>query len=205
MARRPRHLSKEDRRLWDSVASTIRPRSARDELAGVLNSSTSLPPEPSAEPDASEALPPSTRPPRFRIGERSAAPPPGHDLAASLTERFAAEPLDRRTGRRLRKGGTKPQGRIDLHGMTQARAHPALVGFLLDAYRRDLRLVLVITGKGKERDEGGPLPVPVGVLRHQVPHWLGQPPLRDIVLRIAPAQRQHGGEGAYYVFLRRAR
>ena len=89
--------------------------------------------------------------------------------------------------------------------MTQAQAHPVLLRFITRAHADDLRMVLVITGKGKDRDEGGPLPVPVGVLRHQVPHWLSLAPLRQMVLRIAPAQRQHGGEGAYYVFLRRRR
>jgi DNA-nicking Smr family endonuclease len=66
-----------------------------------------------------------------------------------------------------------------------------------------LRLVLVITGKGKAKSQPGPIPARVGVLRHQVPQWLRLAPLRPLVLHVEPAHRRHGGEGAYYVKLRR--
>lgn len=203
MARRQRPLSREDRKLWDSVAGSVSPiNSDLAEPRAQLKGSASVPElaaPPVAETPAAPALP------RFRLGERSQTAMPRHDLMAPLADRLNSEPMDRRTSRRIRKGGQRPDARIDLHGMTQAQAHPVLVRFLTQAYARDHRMVLVITGKGKDRDEGGPLPVPVGVLRHQVPHWLTLEPLRQIVLRLAPAQRQHGGEGAYYVFMRRRR
>jgi len=103
------------------------------------------------------------------------------------------------------RGKLKPEGRLDLHGMTLAQAHPALTRFILDAYDRDKRLVLVITGKGKDRDEGGPIPIRRGVLRHQVPGWLHAPPLGAVVLDIREAHLRHGGQGAYYVYLKRKR
>jgi DNA-nicking Smr family endonuclease len=89
--------------------------------------------------------------------------------------------------------------------MTQDRAHSALTGFVLRAHREDKRLVLVITGKGRDSDEGDIMPVRRGVLRHQVPHWLSVPPLSGIVLQVTPAHLRHGGGGAYYVYLRRHR
>jgi DNA-nicking Smr family endonuclease len=76
---------------------------------------------------------------------------------------------------------------------------------MLMSHTRGRRLVLVITGKGKDRDEGGPIPVRRGVLRHQVPHWLEVPPLAQVVLQVVPAHISHGGEGAYYVYLKRSR
>ena len=105
----------------------------------------------------------------------------------------------------MKQGKLSPQARLDLHGMTLAQAHPALTRFVTRAHQDGLRLVLVITGKGKDRDTDGPVPVPRGVLRHQVPHWLTQHPLRQIVLEIRSAHLRHGGEGAYYVYLRRTR
>jgi hypothetical protein len=61
------------------------------------------------------------------------------------------------------------------------------------------------TGKGKRGTDDSIIPERHGVLRHQVPQWLRLPPLNALVLQIAPAHRSHGGDGAYYVYLRRAR
>ena len=105
----------------------------------------------------------------------------------------------------MTRGKLVPESRIDLHGMTLGEAHPELVRFVLSAHGAGKRLVLVITGKGKERDDEGPIPRRVGVLRHQLPHWLSQAPLRGIVLQVTPAHYRHGGGGAFYVYLRRPR
>jgi len=75
----------------------------------------------------------------------------------------------------------------------------------LNAQSAGLRLVLVITGKGRPGADHGPIPRPHGVLRHQVPQWLRLPPLGPAVLQVAEAHLKHGGSGAYYVYLRRQR
>jgi DNA-nicking Smr family endonuclease len=113
--------------------------------------------------------------------------------------------MDARTHRRLTKGRLTPEGRIDLHGMTAAEAHPALQSYVLSAHAAGKRLILVITGKGRLRDDNAPMPVRQGVLRHQVPVWLSLPPLGRVVLQVLPAHPSHGGLGAYYVYLRRQR
>ena len=131
----------------------------------------------------------------------------GLDLAPSLTDQLRKAPvqMDRKTFQRMSRGKVKPEARIDLHGMTLDRAHGVLMQFILSAHASGRRLVLVITGKGKDRDEGGPIPVRHGVLRHQVPLWLAAPPLGALVLQITQAHLSHGGGGAYYVYLRRSR
>ncbi len=103
------------------------------------------------------------------------------------------------------RGKLKPEARIDLHGMTLAQAHPALNSFILNAHADGLRLVLVITGKGKTRSDSGPIPERIGLLRNQVPRWLDMAPLRPLVLQVEESHRRHGGSGAYYVYLRRPR
>lgn len=130
-----------------------------------------------------------------------------HNLAPSLPDQIRAAPvqMDQKAFGKLKRGKLKPEGRIDLHGMTQDRAHPLLTEFILSAHARGKRLVLVITGKGKMRDDGGPIPVRHGVLRHRVPQWLTMPPLASAVLQITQAHISHGGGGAYYVYLRRQR
>ena len=79
------------------------------------------------------------------------------------------------------------------------------MGFILNSQAMGRRLVLVITGKGKMRDDGGPIPARQGVLRHQVPQWMALPPISQAILQVTPAHLTHGGHGAYYVYLRRVR
>ena len=130
-----------------------------------------------------------------------------YDLAEQLSSRLSSTPvhMDQKAFKRMRRGKIKPEGRIDLHGMTLDRAHPALTRFIFASAANGKRLVLVITGKGKDRDDGNLIPTPRGVLRHQVPHWLTIPPLVQHVMQFTPAHVSHGGEGAYYVYLRRQR
>jgi DNA-nicking Smr family endonuclease len=88
-------------------------------------------------------------------------------------------------------------GRIDLHGMDQRTAFAALMGFIDVALRQDRRTVLVITGKGPSGAGG--------VLRRNAPDWLKSSPMASRILAITPAHARHGGEGAFYVMLRRKR
>ena len=108
-------------------------------------------------------------------------------------------PLDRPTALRLRRGLLKLDGRIDLHGMTQAAAHRALNGFILRQRESGSRCVLVITGKGSAATGE------IGVLRANLPRWLAEPPLGGLVLGAVPAQPKDGGDGAFYILLRRER
>lgn len=193
-----RRLTPEERQLWQQVARTTdRLKPKRDFDAPGLSANKPKQEPPSAKTD----IPP------FEIGERSRGAGVRHDTLPGLPERLARQPLqmDRRTNTRLKRGKVDPEARIDLHGMTLAQAQPALTGFILRAQAQGKRLVLVITGKGKNTDTGGPIPTRNGVLRHAVPQWLGMAPLSGLVLQITQAHVRHGGGGAYYVYLRRSR
>ncbi|WP_147109832.1 Smr/MutS family protein [Tateyamaria sp. syn59] len=129
------------------------------------------------------------------------------NLTPSIVDQVAAQPvqMDRKAFARMKRGKLQPEGKLDLHGLTTDRAHPALTRFIMSAHGQGKRLVLVVTGKGKHRDDDGPIPVRFGVLRHQVPQWLSMPPLSSVVLQVTQANVRHGGGGAYYVYLRRQR
>ena len=197
MVRRPRHLSAEDKALWKKVAeSTER-----------LNPARPLAEFPPAELLGEPKKPAKTSNPKFRVGEKSKSSSKSHNVAPTLSDSVARQALsmDKKAFGKMKKGRMAPEARLDLHGMTIAQAHPVLMRFILDAAAMDRRLVLVITGKGKHRDDGGPIPVRFGVLRHQVPQWLQSAPLRQHVLQVSEAHLKHGGQGAYYVYLRRQR
>ena len=142
----------------------------------------------------------------FQIGQTARPRGSQHDILPALPEQLATQPLsmDKKVFGRLKKGKLSPEGRIDLHGKTLEQAHPILMAFIRRSHTEGKRLVLVITGKGKNRDEGGPIPVRHGVLRHAVPQWLRTPPLSSLVLQVSEAHVKHGGGGAYYVYLRRS-
>jgi DNA-nicking Smr family endonuclease len=101
----------------------------------------------------------------------------------------------------LSRGRKEIDARIDLHGMTQTRAHHALSNFLQRAHRDGLTFVLVITGKGRTTAAQSER----GVLRRQVPQWLSLPEFRSLVVGFEEAHIGHGGEGALYVRIRRSR
>lgn len=112
------------------------------------------------------------------------------DISAN---KHSPESINPQTLKRLQRGHVAVEKTIDLHGLTQAKAHQALQKFLLRCHADDTRRVLVITGKGKDSE---------GVLRHAVPRWLYESPLSTIVLSLHEAAPEHGGSGALYVILR---
>jgi len=194
--KKPRHVSTEEKALWDVVAKRTEPL---NKPAAKL-----IRPKPT-KPDVQAPVVP-RKIAKFKVGQvvnHSA----DHDLIPSLGQQMRDAPvnMDQKAYGRLKRGKLKPDARIDLQGMTLAQAHPALTGFILRSAGAGHRLVLVITGKGKNRDDGGPIPTKFGVLRHQVPQWLAMAPLGALVLQVSESHIRHGGQGAYYVYLRRAR
>ena len=175
----------DDDALWREVTKSVTPLPGR----------RPAPPKPSAPPAAD----PKPAPGRSDI-RRSAmrAPLPVSPAPLPPLKPGASPGVDRRTSERLRKGRMEIDGRIDLHGMTQAAAHTALNGFVIQSHRRGRRVVLVITGKGNIGKGGG-------VLKAEVPNWLNQEPIREKVLAFFPAQPKDGGAGALYVLLKRHR
>ncbi|MEZ5959625.1 MAG: Smr/MutS family protein [Hyphomonadaceae bacterium] len=106
-----------------------------------------------------------------------------------------APPQNRGNEKRVRRGKLEIGGKLDLHGHTQETGRAALIRFLRSAQGRGDRAVIVITGMGR----GGE-----GVLKRRLPEWLAEREIRTLVSGFAPAHRQHGGAGAFYVFLKRA-
>ncbi len=96
----------------------------------------------------------------------------------------------------MRRGKLEFGATLDLHGHTQDSAPKALAQFVHAARARGETTIIVVTGMGRAGE---------GVLKRRLPEWLAAPQLRPFVSGIAQAHRSHGGAGAYYVFLKRAR
>ena len=106
--------------------------------------------------------------------------------------------VDKRTVERMRRGKLPIDARLDLHGEYQATAEARLESFIIDCFEAGCRLVLVITGKGLTSNS-------TGVLRKRLPDWLNKPKCREVTLSFCAARPEHGGEGAFYILLRRKR
>lgn len=179
---RRRALSEEERELWELVSKQVKPlRKHR-----VANAHAA--PRTESSPAVTAMRPPSS--------PRPIAAAPAPRVAKPSVPPLA--PLGKRERTKLSRGRSEIEARLDLHGMTQTRAHRALAGFLHRAHQDGLTFVLVITGKGRSGGESG-------VLRRQVPEWLSLPEFRAFVVGFEEAAIGHGGQGALYVRIRRAR
>ncbi|MGC1304530.1 MAG: Smr/MutS family protein [Caulobacteraceae bacterium] len=182
-----RPLRPEEISLWSVVTATVRPTAGRTRVIAQ--------PTPTPVEAAAQTAEPEGKPERKKV-----------DLSnlvigsASQNSRSRptpqAEPQGIEPGRRRRiaRGREEIAARLDLHGLDQDRARSFLIDFLLQAQAGGARSVLVITGKGL----GGQ-----GVLRRRAPEWLSDPALRTVVAGLSPAEIRHGGEGAFYVALKR--
>ena len=103
--------------------------------------------------------------------------------------------LDDTSWRTLVSGKLRPSRTLDLHGQNAHAAFQRLHGFLIQARSDNLRCVEVITGLGSGRDGG--------VLRRELPFWLGRPDLRPLILAVVHPHAAN--QGSVRILLRRAR
>ncbi len=176
-------LTSEDRRIWARVSGTVVPPKVRKaQRVPVAGTDVATPAEPA----------PPKRPP----SAATAPSPTPLETAPSRPSksRPAPETLEPRRQRRLVRERDPIEARIDLHGFGRFEAEDQLRAFLLGSQARGLRAVLVITGQGRR---GG------GVIRASFEEWLHAASLRGVVSGFSSAGRRHGGEGAFYVTLKR--
>jgi DNA-nicking Smr family endonuclease len=179
----PRKPPLADFHLWTEVTETLLPLRPRRRVR--------LPP-----PLPLPAVQPEPKPPRIIAMPSYQSPQsPGKQPFGSI------EPKLRQ---KLGRGRVPIDGTLDLHGMRQDEAFAALSRYLHARAARGDRTVLVITGKGLKKLNGDPTNiVERGVLRTMLPIWLNSPDLAPLVAGWDQSAQGHGGEGAWYVRLRR--
>jgi DNA-nicking Smr family endonuclease len=190
--RDPRRLP-HDFHLWTSVAETIEPLRRK----GLLKLGSGTLPIPEPEPTPALKAPPKKQPPK-----KPFLPP---YQAPSQPMRVVDREVDPAIHKKVRRGRIDIDGTIDLHGLTQAEARETLRRYIGARAARGDRTLLVITGKGKptENDYISAM-TERGILRTMLPIWLSEPGLSHLISGWSLAARGHGGEGAWYVRLRRS-
>ncbi|NIA71730.1 hypothetical protein HBA54_24350 [Pelagibius litoralis] len=186
-------VSAEDKHLWDHVTRQAKPLTGRDRLRSKVDDLREQERRHPVIP-----LPKNPAPAPKRAAPRPVAKPAPSRRDAPPLAHGTRDGLDRRKAERLKRGKLPIEASLDLHGLRQAEAHRRLGHFLADCQDAGKRCVLVVTGKGLHKEEGG-------VLRAAVPRWLNEPGNRERVLSFDYTQPKHGGTGALYVLLRRRR
>lgn len=94
--------------------------------------------------------------------------------------------------RKLRKGQYNVEAKLDLHGMTAEKANNAVGCFLQECLQEQIRVALIIHGKGHHSQQ-------MPMLKNKLNHWLRSLPF---VLAFCSATPAHGSRGATYVLLK---
>ncbi|MEM9999949.1 MAG: Smr/MutS family protein [Pseudomonadota bacterium] len=201
---KPPGLSPHDHKLWQRVTKTVSPLKKREAKADPEADDASwhawladngfVDAEPAATPITHQAASALAKEPS---PAKSAKPTlkPKDTFKPSLAPKSVRE-LERPTHRKLAKGRLPIDATLDLHNLTQEQAHRMLLSFLSESRQRGRRHLLVITGKGSSQNSQG-------VLRTMLPIWISTPPLNQLVSGLKQASRDHGGEGAFYIRLKK--
>lgn len=129
------------------------------------------------------------------LAESLGPPPDAFDVETGEELLYCRNGVQNSVMRKLRRGHYRLEAELDLHRMTAAQAHLALIDFIARCRRRELRCVRVIHGKGLGSKDRRP------VLKGRVNQWLRQ---WNDVLAFCSARPCDGGSGATYVLLRKA-
>ncbi|WP_425986504.1 Smr/MutS family protein [Brevundimonas sp. TWP1-2-1b1] len=179
-------LTPEDRRIWTRVAGSVSAPKTRK--AARVTPGAETPPEIVVTPMERPRSLAKSSPKRVAVAspvEKRPSPP---------RPKPAPEDLEPRRKQRLSRERDPIEARIDLHGFGRFEAEDQLRGFLTSCQARGMRAVLVITGQGRM---GG------GVIRSAFAEWMSSPALRGVVSGFTVAHQRHGGNGAFYVTLKR--
>jgi DNA-nicking Smr family endonuclease len=191
----PRGLSPEEAALWRKVAETVTP----------LHPARRAPPP---SPDAADTPVP-TPPAPVRKAKGRVPPPRPVPAPAAAPPPPTRNGLDSSWDRKLARGTIDPDVTIDLHGMGLDAAHGRLVNGVGQALAMGARVILLVAGKHRPRDDHGFHSTDGrgerrGAIR-AVARLAGGQPYADRIAAVRPAQQRHGGSGAVYIVLRRAR
>ncbi len=190
--------------LWNEVTRSVSPLTSRSMIAAAR---VKIKAEQQGE-KLQPLITSDTKSDRFVLKRSNKKPKAGWSLSVAPIHQPPAEPfipaLEPKVHRKLRRGQMSIDARIDLHGMRQDEARSALVRFIDARLRHGDRTVLVITGKGLKKTGFGVIQQR-GVLRHMLPRWLREPALAPFIAGWEVSSPRHGGEGAYYVRLKRGK
>ena len=95
---------------------------------------------------------------------------------------------------------------IDLHGYTLDEANKTIEDFINKAFSENINKLIIVTGKGlhSENEKDPYVSKDFGILKYSVPEFItNNASLMNIIQEITDANIEDGGEGAFYIFLKK--
>jgi len=95
---------------------------------------------------------------------------------------------------------------IDLHGYTLDEANKSIESFIIKSYQENINKLIVITGKGiHSQNEKDPyVSKDLSILKYSVPEFISNNKnLMKIIYEMKDAKIEDGGDGAFYIFLKK--
>ena len=101
--------------------------------------------------------------------------------------------LDSKIKKKIKSNRLNFDAVIDLHGKTEVQAYELIKNFIKDCYFDNLKIIMIVTGKG---------PNSKGKLKLKTPLWLKNEELAKYVVGFETMPHNKGGEGALFVQLK---
>ena len=95
---------------------------------------------------------------------------------------------------------------IDLHGYTLDEANKFVHEYIEKSYLKNVNKIIVVTGKGlhSRNDQNPYVSKDLSILKYSVPEFIkNNKNLMDKIIEIKPADIKDGGEGAFYIYLKK--
>ena len=95
---------------------------------------------------------------------------------------------------------------IDLHGFSLIDANNFIEKFIKECFENNVHKIIVITGKGlrSQNNKNPYISKDLSILKNSVPKFIkSQSSLIKLIKEIRQANIEDGGEGAFYIFLRK--
>ena len=95
---------------------------------------------------------------------------------------------------------------LDLHGYTLDQANSKIYDFIRKSFLEKVSKLIIVTGKGlHSQNEKNPyISKNLSILRYSVPDFINNnKELMNMISEISPASISDGGEGAFYILLKK--
>ena len=95
---------------------------------------------------------------------------------------------------------------FDLHGYSLDEANNKIKNLIHDAYEKEVSKLIIVTGKGlHSQNESDPyVSRDLGILKYSVPEYIKHNnELMKMINYMEDANIEHGGSGAFYIFLKK--
>tara|TARA_B100000315_G_scaffold113080_1_gene103718 strand:+ start:203 stop:757 length:555 start_codon:yes stop_codon:yes gene_type:complete len=109
------------------------------------------------------------------------------------------------TNKKLKRGKIKIDKKIDFHGLSVDKARKIFVRTIDKCFYSNKRSILFITGKGMKKinHDSGDIKLFHGKIRENFQKWILEKEVSGKILNVSPAGFFYGGDGAFFVYLRK--